>query len=157
MSVMVKSGSVVGVDAIPVWVEVDLLHRLPSVQIVGLAASSVREAAERVRSAVAAQEIEWPRKRVVVNLAPADLRKEGTAFDLPIAVGVLAAADLVPADSLEGRVLAGELSLSGALRPVRGGLSLAMMARSEGARELILPADCAPEAALVEGLCVRAA
>jgi magnesium chelatase family protein len=157
MSVMLTSGAVLGVEGIPVRVEVDILRRLPAVQIVGLAASSVREAAERVRSAVAAEEREWPRKRVVINLAPADLRKEGTAFDLPIAVGVLAAAGTIPAASLEGLVLAGELSLSGALRPVHGALALALMARDDGCRQLILPASCASEAAIVQGLDVRAA
>ena len=157
MSVMTTSGAVLGVEGIPVRVEVDILRRLPAVQIVGLAASSVRESAERVRSAVVAQGLEWPRKRVVINLAPADLRKEGTAFDLPIAVAVLAAAGDVPVAALEGRVLAGELSLSGDLRPVRGALALALMARDDGCRELILPRACASEAAIVRGLQVRGA
>ncbi len=157
MSVQSTSGAVLGVEGIPVRVEVDILRRLPSVQIVGLAASSVRESAERVRSAVVAQGLQWPRMRVVINLAPADLRKEGTAFDLPIAVGVLAAAEELPPGCLDGRVFAGELSLSGALRPIRGALALALMAREEGCRELILPAGCASEAAIVPGLRVRAA
>ena len=157
MSVMLTSGAVLGVEGIPVRVEVDILRRLPAVQIVGLAASSVREAAERVRSAVAAEDRAWPKKRVVINLAPADLRKEGTAFDLPIAVGVMAAAEEIPAAALEGRVLAGELSLSGALRPVHGALALALMARADGCTQLILPASCASEAAIVRGLDVRAA
>ena len=95
--------------------------------------------------------------RVVVNLAPADLRKDGTAFDLPIAVGVLAAAGAVPPEALEGRVLAGELSLGGALRPIRGALPLALMARTAGLREIVLPAASAAEAAVVDGLDVRAA
>ena len=94
---------------------------------------------------------------MVVNLARADLREEGTALDLPIAVGVLAAAGHVPPERLEGRMLLGELSLSGSLHQVRGTLSLALMARSQGCRELILPAECAAEAAVVEGLQVRAA
>jgi magnesium chelatase family protein len=157
MSVMITSGAVLGVEGIPVRVEVDILRRLPAVLIVGLAASSVREAAERVRSAVTAQGLDWPRGRVVINLAPADLRKEGTAFDLPIAVGVLSAAGQIPAEAIEGRVLAGELSLSGALRPIRGALALALMARDDGCRELILPRACASEAAIVRGLKVRAA
>ncbi len=157
MSVMTTSGAVCGVEGIPVRVEVDILRRLPAVQIVGLAASSVRESAERVRSAVVAQGLDWPRKRVVINLAPADLRKEGTAFDLPIAVGVLAAAGDLPSGALDGRVFAGELSLSGALRPVRGALALALMAREDGCRQLILPQACASEAAIVRGLDVRGA
>jgi len=157
MSVMLTSGVLFGVEGLPVRVEVDILRRLPAVQIVGLAASAVREAAERVRSAVLAAGCEWPRARVLINLAPADLRKEGTGLDLPIAVGVLAAAGDLQPEMVSGRVFAGELSLSGALRPVPGALALALMARADGARELILPAGCACEAALVEGLTVRAA
>jgi len=157
MSVMLTSGTVLGVEGVPVRVEVDILRRLPAVQIVGLAASAVRESAERVRSAVHAAGREWPRARVVINLAPADLRKEGTALDLPIAVGVLTASGEVAAESVQGRVFAGELSLSGALRPVPGALALALMARTDGARELILPVGCAEEAALVRGVTVREA
>ncbi|MFH1467413.1 MAG: YifB family Mg chelatase-like AAA ATPase [Pseudomonadota bacterium] len=157
MSVMLTSGTVLGVEGVPVRVEVDILRRLPAVQIVGLAASAVRESAERVRSAVHASGREWPRARVVINLAPADLRKEGTALDLPIAVGVLTASGEVAPEVVQGRVFAGELSLSGALRPVPGALALALMARDDGARELILPAGCAEEAALVRGLAVREA
>lgn len=150
----VVSGCIVGVTGVPVRVEVDILRRLPATQIVGLAAGAVREAAERVRSAVHSAGMEWPRMRVVVNLAPADLRKDGTAFDLPIALGVLAGSGQLGTATLQGRVFAGELSLSGELRPVRGTLSLALMARAAGFRELVVPRTCASEAAVVEGLVV---
>ncbi len=146
------SGAIVGVDALPVRVEVDIMNRLPATQIVGLPASAVREAAQRVRSAVNSSGFQWPRQRVVVNLAPADLRKEGTCLDLPIALGLLAAAGQLDPARLDGRVFAGELALSSELRNVRGSLSLAIMARDLGFRELLLPRDCAPEAAVVEGL-----
>ena len=148
------SGAIVGVTGVPVRVEVDTLRRLPATQIVGLAANAVKEAAERVRSAVHAAGFDWPRQRVVVNLAPADLRKEGTAFDLPIALGVLTAAGHLPASTLEGKVFAGELSLAGELRPVRGTLVLALMARAHGYQELVVPQACAAEASLVEGITV---
>jgi len=147
----------IGVEAVTVHVEVDILRRLPSIQIVGLAASSVRESTERVRSALTAVGHAWPRGRIIVNLAPAGLRKEGTGFDLPIAVGILAAGQSLPARCLSDRLFVGELSLSGALRPVRGVLSLALMARASGLKQVIVPEANGGEAALVEGLDVRVA
>ena len=109
MTCTVLSGTLLGVDAHPVHVEVDLLRRLPSVVIVGLPGGAVRESADRVRSALQQSGFEFPRKRVVVNLAPADLRKSGTGFDLPIAVGVLAASEQVPVDRLAQTAFVGEL------------------------------------------------
>jgi magnesium chelatase family protein len=156
MAVRVYAATLLGVSAQPVEVEVDLLRRLPSISIVGLPASAVRESAERVRSAIGAAGCEFPRKRVVVNLAPADVRKEGTAFDLPVALGILAADDALDPASLEGIVAVGELSLGGVLRPVRGALPLAMLARDLG-RTLILPRRSASQAALVPGARVLAA
>jgi magnesium chelatase family protein len=122
------------------------------VVIVGLAGHAVRESAERVRSAIQQAGFEFPRKRVVVNLAPADLPKSGTAFDLPIAIGVLAAAGLLPSEPLEGTAMVGELSLEGHLRDVRGALSLALMAQAQGLKRLVLPRGCAAQASLVSGL-----
>lgn len=150
MAVRVVSGTLQGVDAVAIEVEVDLLRRLPAVCIVGLAAGAVRESAERVRSAVVAAGLEFPRKRVVVNLAPADLRKDGSAFDLAIAVGVLAADGQIPEAALDGVLLCGELSLAGRLRPLRGALALAMLARALG-RTLIVPSSDAAVAARVPG------
>ncbi|MCB9666475.1 MAG: YifB family Mg chelatase-like AAA ATPase [Alphaproteobacteria bacterium] len=156
MAVCARSAVLRGVDATPIEVEVDLLRRLPGVCIVGLAQGAVREAAERVRSAIQASGLEFPRKRVVVNLAPADVRKEGTAFDLPMAVGVLSADGQVPAEALERTLLVGELSLGGELRPVRGAVALALLARSRG-WQLVLPASSAGQAALVPEVAVYGA
>ncbi len=156
MAVRVFAATLLGASAHPVEVEVDLLRRLPSVSIVGLPASAVRESAERVRSAIAASDREFPRKRVVINLAPADVRKEGTAFDLPMALGILAADGDIDPDSLEDILAVGELSLAGALRPIRGALPLALLARDLG-RTLILPRSCAAQAALVPDVTVLCA
>lgn len=156
MPVAVLSGALQGVDAIPIEVEVDLLQRLPSVCIVGLAANAVKESAERIRSAIASSLLEFPRKRVVINLIPADVRKDGTALDLPMALGILAAEGRVPEERVNELIAVGELSLTGALRPVRGALSMAILARSIG-RTLVLPSASASAAALVPGAKVVAA
>jgi magnesium chelatase family protein len=153
----VQSGALCGIEGVAVGVEVDLLQRLPGVVIVGLAGSAIRESAERIRSAIQSAGLDFPRKRVVVNLAPADLKKSGSAFDLPIAVGILAAAELVDDARLAETCLVGELSLEGRLRPVRGALSLALMAAEQGMRNIILPAECAGEAAMTPGIEVLAA
>lgn len=153
----VLSGALCGIEGVAVGVEVDLLQRLPGVVIVGLAGSAIRESTERIRSAIQSAGLDFPRKRVVVNLAPADLKKTGSAFDLPIAVGILAAAELTDSARLEETCLVGELSLEGRLRPVRGALSLALMAAEQGARRIILPAGCAGEAAVAPGIEVLAA
>ncbi|MEZ4322795.1 MAG: YifB family Mg chelatase-like AAA ATPase [Myxococcota bacterium] len=148
MATTVASAALQGVQAVEVEVEVDLLRRLPAVCIVGLPASAVRESAERVRSAIEASGHEFPRKRVVINLAPADLRKEGTALDLPMALGILAANGVIPQRAVETVLAAGELALDGRLRPIRGSLSLAMAARDAG-RILVVPEDNAAQASLV--------
>lgn len=147
MPITVLGGALHGVDAIPIEVEIDLLNRLPSTCIVGLAANAVKESAERVRSAIGTVG-EYPRKRIVVNLMPADVRKEGTALDLPMALGILAADGKLPVSALNGLIAVGELSLAGALRPVRGALSLALLARDMN-RTLVLPRAVAGSAALV--------
>ena len=151
MPVTVTGGALQGVDAIPIEVEVDLLARLPCVSIVGLAASAVKESAERVRSALQSSAEDFPRKRVVVNLMPADVRKDGTALDLPVALGILTAASELPQDKTDRVLAAGELSLSGALRPVRGALSMAVLARDLG-KTLVLPRQSAAAARLVPGV-----
>ena len=157
MSGLVHGAVLLGVDAVRVAVEVDLLRRLPSVAIVGLPSPSVREAAERVRSAILASGLEFPRARIVVSLAPADLRKDGTGFDLPMAVAILAASGQVDAARAARWLYAGELSLSGELRRVRGALSIAHAAFEGGFAGVVVPAGDAPEAALVPALEVRAA
>ena len=137
-----------------VRVEVHLANGLPSFTLVGLADTEVKEARERVRAALLTCGFEFPHnRRITVNLAPADLPKESGRFDLPIALGVLAASGVVSAARLEGFEFAGELSLAGELRPVRGALAMALAVRRAGtARTLVLPTESAREAALVAGL-----
>ncbi len=154
MLAQVLSGSVLGVDAFLVRVEVDLAAGLPSMTVVGLPESSVREGRERVTAALSNAGFPIPPKRITVNLAPADVRKDGSAFDLPLAVTLLAATGLLPAASLAGLCLVGELGLDGEVRPVRGALPLAVCCRDAGVRALVVPAANAREAALVRGLCV---
>ncbi len=141
-----------GLEAQPVTVEVDLGPGLPALTLVGLADAAVLEARERVRSALRHSGCRVPQGRVVVNLAPADLRKEGPGFDLPVALGLLLASGQLAPARLAGVWSAGELGLDGTLRPIRGMLSIALQARACGARALLLPAANGPEAALVDGL-----
>ena len=147
----VRSLSLFGIDALPVEVEVDVGAGLPGFSIVGLPDAAVQEARERVRVAISNSGYKFPTKKVIVNLAPANLRKEGPAFDLPIALAVLAASGTIPREGLEGVGVVGELSLDGGLRGVRGALSMAESARKEGLRTLILPEQNAPEAASIGG------
>ncbi len=147
----VRSLSLFGVDALPVEVEVDVGAGLPGFSIVGLPDAAVQEARERVRAAISNSGYKFPTKRVIVNLAAANLRKEGPAFDLPIALAVLAASGTVAAEGLEGVGVVGELSLDGGLRGVRGALSMADGAHREGLGALILPEQNAPEAASIGG------
>ena len=139
---VVRSRAIDGLDAPAVLVEVHLANGLPSFTLVGLADTEVKEARERVRAALAHSGLGFPNnKRITVNLAPADLPKESGRFDLPIALGILAAAGQIDAQALDGYEFAGELSLAGELRPVRGALALALAVRHEGAaRTLVLPA-----------------
>ena len=120
----------------------------PAFAIVGLADRACQEAKERVRSGIASAELEWPLRRITVNLAPAELRKEGSGFDLPIALAVLAASRQVPAEALAGHAAVGELALDGRLRPVGGVLAAAEGARQAGLAKLLCAAGCAAEAAL---------
>jgi magnesium chelatase family protein len=147
-----NSAALVGLEARPVAVEVDIAPGLPGLLMVGLPDAAVQESRERVRAAVRNSGLRMPLTRVIVNLAPADLRKEGPAFDLPIALAVLAASDQLDPQALAQVWCAGELGLDGRLRPVRGALALALAARQAGARALLLPAANGSEAALVNGL-----
>jgi magnesium chelatase family protein len=141
-----------GVGSREVAVEADVRRGLPTFTVVGLPDRGIRESRERVRAALLNSELEFPLKRLTVNLAPADVRKEGPRFDLAIAVSVLAASGQLPCESVEGSAVSGELSLSGELRPGRGTLAMAAGAREAGLRRLIVPVENAPEAALVGGL-----
>ena len=149
-----SGAALVGLDAVEVAVEVDITPGLPGVLMVGLADAAVQESRERVRSALRNSGLRMPLTRVVVNLAPADVRKEGPAFDLPIALALLLASGQLDHRRLAGVWAAGELGLDGQLRPVRGALALALAAQQAGARALIVPQANGTEAALVEGLTV---
>src|SRR5512147_73722 len=138
-----------GMDAAQVTVEVHLANGLPSFTIVGLPEVEVKESKDRVRAALQNCRFEFPARRITVNLAPADLPKESGRFDLPIAIGILAASDQLPGDRLNDYELAGELALTGALRAIRGALAMTLSACRDG-RSFILPRDSAGEAALVE-------
>lgn len=152
MLAKVHSCALIGLDGAIVEVEADLNTRaLPAVTLVGLPDAAVKESTERVRAAIINSGLEYPRGRVTVNLAPADLRKEGPAYDLPIAVALLILAEQIPAD-LDGMLFLGELSLDGSLRHINGVLPMAHLARELGFRSLFVPQVDAPEAALVEGI-----
>ncbi len=148
---LVQSRALLGLDAAAVTVEVHLANGLPSFTLVGLADVEVKEARERVRSAIQNSGLEFPNnKRITVNLAPADLPKDSGRFDLPIALGILAASGQIDASRLAGHEFAGELSLSGELRPVRGALAMALaLHASKVVTRLVLPVGSADEAALV--------
>jgi magnesium chelatase family protein len=156
MLAKVLSASVIGINAIPVEVEIDISLGLPTVNIVGLADTAVQESKERVRSGITNSEFEFPLKRVVVNLAPADIKKEGPVFDLPIALGVMAATEQIPQERLEEYVIAGELSLTGEVRRVTGALLIAICAKELGKKGVILPKENAREASIVDGVDVLA-
>ena len=157
MIVRLLSGGIEGVDAYPVELEVDYTRQgLPAFSLVGLAETAVREARERVFSALRAAAFRLPPARVTVNLAPAGRRKNGTTYDLPLAVGLLAASGLLPSGAAGEYLMAGEVSLSGELKPVPGILPLAILARERGMRGIIVPPGNAAEAAVVRGLSVFA-
>ena len=152
MFIKVASGAVLGVDGYIVDVEVDLVSGLPTFEIVGLPDSAVKESRERVRAAIRNTDYTFPVKRITVNLAPADIRKSGPAFDLPIAVGILICMGLLEPAAAEGAFFAGELSLDGAVRHVNGILPMALAAKAQGICALYVPAENAQEASLVGGV-----
>ena len=157
MLARVLSGAVLGIDAYLVGVEADVSSGLPSFSTVGLPQGAVKEGRERVVAALQNSGYTVPPKRITVNLAPADIRKEGSAFDLPIALGILAGTGQMAGTRLERYALLGELGLDGGLRPVRGALCIALAARQAGLAGVVLPAANVAEAAVVEGLEVRGA
>ncbi|HVS61230.1 MAG TPA: YifB family Mg chelatase-like AAA ATPase [Gemmatimonadaceae bacterium] len=156
MLAAVRSAALVGIDAYDVIVEVDAAPGLPQWTIVGLAAGAVKESRERVGAALLNSGFEVPPRRITVNLAPADIRKEGTAFDLPIALGILVATGQLEADALHARLFVGELGLDGALRTMRGALSVARHALRAGLSTLVLPPPNVAEASRVSALSLSA-
>ena len=153
---VVKSRALTGMDAPEVVVEAHLANGLPAFTLVGLPETEVKEARDRVRAAIQNARFEFPARRITVNLAPADLPKESGRFDLPIALAILAASGQIPSTRLAQAEFAGELALTGELRPVRGALAMALATRASG-RTLVLPQHSALEAALASGIDVRAA
>jgi magnesium chelatase family protein len=151
-----RAAVVFGVDACPVFVEVDVCRGFPHFTMVGLPDASVRESRDRVRSAIRNSGFEFPRHRITVNLAPADVRKAGASFDLPIALGILAASGAVELRRMSDVIVLGELSLDGSIQAARGVLPVAVGARREGIRKILLPITNACEAAIVSGLEVLA-
>ncbi len=151
MLATVQSAALIGVDGVPVTVEVDVSPGLPAFTIVGLPDQSVSEARERVRAAIRNSGLPFPAARITVNLAPADLRKEGPMYDLPIALALLRAQELLPAQALSSYLIAGELALDGQIRPIGGAVNLALLAAQGGDRVLLGPENAA-EAALIDGV-----
>ena len=152
MIVKALSSTIIGIESHSVRVEVDLAPGLPLFSTVGLPDVAVRESKDRIKAAIKNSGYAFPGHHVTVNLAPADIKKEGTAFDLPIAVALLAAQDLLPASSLTDYLLLGELSLDGSVKGIRGALSAAFETKALGIRGIIVPRENAAEAALVEGI-----
>ena len=152
MLASLRSAAVFGVEAYPVQVEVDVAFGLPHFSMVGLPDATVKESRDRVRSAIRNSGFEFPHHRITVNLAPADVRKAGSSFDLPIALGLLATSGPLTRQFVDDTVIVGELSLDGAINAIRGVLPIAVGARRLGLKRLLLPPQNAAEASVVEGL-----
>ena len=153
MLAKVTSCAVVGLEGVLIQAEVDISRGLPSMTIVGLPDAAVQESRERVRAAIRNTGLPFPSQRLTVNLAPADIRKAGPAYDLPIAIGILLASEQIYG-SVDKAIIMGELSLDGGVRHVSGVLSMANLAKHEGFTTLFVPAKDAGEASLIEGLTV---
>jgi magnesium chelatase family protein len=151
MLVKTFSAAVFGIEAVPVTIEVDVTRGV-RYMLVGLPDAAVKESQQRIESALRAVGLRWPGRQVIINMAPADIRKEGSSYDLPLAVGILAAAEMIKGEMVEGMLITGELSLDGAVKPVKGILPMALQARISGFRGMIVPAENAYEAAVVEGI-----
>ena len=146
------SSATYGIDAFIIEVETHCEKQIPSFTIVGLPDNAVKESRERVSAAIKNSGFDFPLKKITVNLAPADIKKEGSSFDLPIAVGLLAAIGKVGEEKLGKTLFLGELALDGTLRKIRGGLSIAVEAKNRGFENLILPIDSVKEASIVDGI-----
>ncbi|HKL24837.1 MAG TPA: YifB family Mg chelatase-like AAA ATPase [Desulfuromonadales bacterium] len=152
MLARILSGALIGIDAYPVEVEVDIAQGLPQFATVGLPEGAVKESKDRVKSAIKNSSYDFPNRRITINLAPADTRKEGTSFDLPMAVGLLTATGVIPVEAAARYLFMGELSLDGRIKPVRGVLPVAVAARHWPIEGLLLPAGNAEEGSLVDAL-----
>ncbi|MBT5376099.1 MAG: YifB family Mg chelatase-like AAA ATPase [Nitrospinaceae bacterium] len=152
MVALVHSGAVLGINGYPVEVEVNLAQGLPGMSIVGLPDAAVKESSDRVSAAIRNTQLALPVRKITINLAPADIRKEGSAFDLPIAIGILCASGMIDNDRLKKMVILGELSLDGRVKPIRGALSITAMAHENGMEGVLLPSENAAEVAIIEGI-----
>lgn len=152
----VRSAALLGIDAYAVECEVDICPGLPTFQTVGLPDAAVKESKDRVKSAISNSQFSFPVQRITVNLAPADTKKEGPSFDLPMAVGILVASGKLPQKALEDYWIVGELSLDGKIRSIRGALSISLAARAAGVKGLLVPSENAKEAAVVREVPVYA-
>ena len=152
MLATVLSSAMLGIDAYIVKVEVDVSGGMPAFSTVGLPDNAIKESRDRVTAAIKNSGFYFPPTRITANLAPADIRKAGSAFDLPIALGVMGATNQVNLASLENAIILGELALDGSIRGIQGGLPIAIAAKENGIQDLILPAENAKEAAIVEGV-----
>ena len=152
MLTRVFSAAIQGVDALEVEIEVNTGAGEPKIVVVGLPDTAVKESKDRVTTAIANSAYRWPRERTTINLAPADIKKEGPSFDLPIAIGMVAAALRAELPRLERCLVAGELALTGEIRPIKGALPIALEARNRGKKAVVLPSANAAEAAIVEGI-----
>lgn len=153
----VQSGTVIGLNAYKIWVETDVINSLPSMSVVGLPDAAVNEARDRVKSAIKNSGYTFPSRKVVVNLAPADVKKNGTGFDLPIAIGILIEEEVLTSEKVENYAFVGELALDGLIRPVTGVLPLVLGLKEQGIANIIVPKENAKEAALIEGINVYGA
>jgi magnesium chelatase family protein len=148
----ILTGATYGIDAYLIEVETNVEKNIPSFTIVGLPDNAVKESRERVTAAIKNSNFEFPIKKITVNLAPADIKKEGSSFDLPIAVGLLAATEKVEDKSLHDTIFLGELSLDGQLRPIKGALPISVEAKKKGIKRIILPFESSKEASIVDGI-----
>ncbi len=146
----ILSSATVGIDAYLVEVETNVEKQMPGFTIVGLPDNAVKESRERVMTAIKNSGYDLPIKKITVNLAPADVKKEGSSFDLPIAVGILSAYEIINFDSIDNTLFLGELSLDGQLRPVKGALPVSVEARDKNIKRIIIPAESAKEASIVD-------
>ncbi|HDS09602.1 MAG TPA: ATP-binding protein, partial [Firmicutes bacterium] len=148
------TAAISGINAIPVIVEVDTVNGFLTFNVVGLPDNAVKESRDRIKSAIRNSNLEFPEKAVTINLAPAGIKKEGAAFDLAIAIGIICSSGMITEGATAGYVILGELSLSGKIRPVRGVLSAAIMAKTRGFKGLIIPDENTNEAAVIRGISV---
>jgi magnesium chelatase family protein len=151
MLIRTFASAVTGIDAVTVTIEVNVSRGIRFF-LVGLPDVAVKESQQRIESALRSMGYHWPGKQVVINMAPADIRKEGSSYDLPLAMGILAADEKVTGSLIDSYIMIGELSLDGTLQPVKGALPIALEAREEGFRGVVLPLKNAREAAVVDGI-----